>query len=160
MKWNARDATVFFNEKEYIDTVCIPLIPIAFEGDGKTAANESEFIDLVTRAIEKQFKGRILLLPPFIYFRSSEEELSRLFDYWENYIENGYFKHIIFITSNPFWQKVINGNYKVIWLPSIPLEHLDESTKLRVINNQAEQVIDHIIHHWQEVERHNNLQKK
>lgn len=160
MRWIAKDSSIFFREKDYVDTILIPLIPITFKEDGSEAANASEFIELVSQFIENQFKGRILLLPPFTYFRSTEEELIGLNQYWVKHIESGYFKHIIFISSDPIWQKIISNRYEVIWLPSIPLEHMNETNKMKVISNQAEQVINIIIHYWQEKERENSLQKK
>lgn len=63
MNWNGRDTESFQQQKEYVDTALVPLIPISFESDMKETASQYEFMQLLTTLLEKQFKGRILLIP-------------------------------------------------------------------------------------------------
>ena len=66
--------------KEYVDTAVIPLIPVSFGDENETsAASMSEFITLLSTLLERQFTGRILLLPPFTYLTEDDYE-NRLSD--------------------------------------------------------------------------------
>jgi hypothetical protein len=116
----------------------------------KQSASAGEFITLLTGYLERQFTGRLLLLPPFTYLKSKngESTISDLKD-WEADLVKGEVKHIFYITSEidwRSWEEELTGT--VIWLPSIPLEHMNESQKLSVIDSQVKQLLDLFTQKW------------
>lgn len=154
MKWNPQDVEVYLQSKEYVDTAVIPLLPVAFDSEMGQAAAMSEFITLITGQLERQFKGRILLLPGFSYLKIMEEEhtVSHLLD-WETQLKSNGFKHIFYLTSDVFW-KPFDGRLSgsLIWIPSIPLETMQESMKISVVESQVKQMINLFTKEWHEKE--------
>lgn len=150
MKWNPQDVEVYLQSKEYVDTAVIPLLPVAFDSEMGQAAAMSEFITLVTGQLERQFKGRILLLPGFSYLKIVEEEntFTNLLD-WETQLKSNGFKHIFYLTSDVFW-KPFDGRLSgsLVWIPSIPLETMQESMKISVVENQVKQMINLFTREW------------
>jgi hypothetical protein len=152
MKWIPQDIETYLNAKEYVDTAVIPLLSVSIVGEMKQSAAAAEFITLLTGYLERQFTGRILLLPPYTYLKSrnSETTISDLKD-WEAGLEKEEFKHIFYLTSEidwRTWEAELAGD--VIWLPSIPLEHMNESQKLSVIDSQVKQLLDLFTQKWHE----------
>ena len=66
MNWNVKDIEVFEAEKAYIDTAVIPVDSCCIWEGYKVSAAQSEFINLLTLHLERQFKGR-MMMSPFIY---------------------------------------------------------------------------------------------
>jgi hypothetical protein len=154
VKWNPQDVEVYLQSKEYVDTAVIPLLPVAFDSEMGQAAAMSEFITLVTGQLERQFKGRILLLPGFSYLKIVEEEntFTNLLD-WETQLKSNGFKHIFYLTSDVFWKPFddrLSGS--LIWIPSIPLETMQESMKISVVESQIKQMINLFTREWHEKE--------
>lgn len=150
MRWTPKDIDTFEEAREYIDTVLIPLVPVSLERGMKQSASMYDFINMLTAAIENQFKGRIMLLPSMTYLTShSTDERVELVQAWT--AEAGSFKHICFITSDNEWKACeheLEGS--LIWMPSIPLEHLDDNQIRAMINDQARQVFDLFTRKWNE----------
>lgn len=150
MKWTPQDIETYLNAKEYVDTAVVPLLSVSMGGEMKQSASAAEFITLLTGYLERQFTGRLLLLPPYTYLKSKngESTLSDLKD-WEADLVKGEVKHIFYITSDidwRTWEEELTGT--VIWLPSIPLEHMSESQKLSVIDSQVKQLLDLFTQKW------------
>lgn len=153
MNWNGKDTELFQQQKEYIDTVIVPLIPISFEPDMKQTASQYEFIQLLTMLLEKQFKGRMLLVPPVSYMKkqSGEEKVAAINE-WANEFDRAGFKHTFLFTSDSDWKLVeeqIEGT--LIWVPSVPLEHMEDSYKYSLIEEQAKQFVNIIVQKWQSI---------
>lgn len=150
MKWIPQDIDMFVTAKEYVDTVVIPLYPISFGDDVKQLANMSEFINLLTIQLERQFKGRLLLLPGFTYFKKQENDkyLNDLLE-WEEVLKQEDFKHIFYVTSDSDWkmkEQKLSGS--LIWLPALPLEHMDEKQKKSIIDDQVKQLLNLFVQRW------------
>ncbi|MFB1080832.1 YpiF family protein [Jeotgalibacillus sp. JSM ZJ347] len=151
MIWNTKDIELFFQEQKYIDTAVVPLLPVSFGDQAKQEADQAEFIPLVTAMLEKQFKGRMMLLPPFTYF-SSEDQAQRKarMEEWANTLEGNGFDHIFLVTSDPFWREVEAGlPADLIWLPSIPMEHMEGKYKQKIIEDQVSQLLKIVVGKWQ-----------
>lgn len=152
MNWNGKDISTFIQQKEYMDTIILPLVPVTFEEGMKDAGSQYEFIQLLAMLLEKQFKGRILLLPAFSYLKdlpaeSKLEDLKR----WTSEIKSAGFKHVFLLTSDSEWklsESHIEGS--LIWVPAVPLEHMDDSYKYSLIEDQAKQFVNIIVHNWQQ----------
>ncbi|MGJ7919992.1 YpiF family protein [Neobacillus sp. LXY-4] len=154
MKWNPQDIETFLQSKEYVDTAVLPLLPVAFDSEMGQAAGMSEFITLVTGQLERQFKGRLLLLPGFSYLKTCEEE--KLFTdllLWESQLKESGFSHIFYLTSDLFWKSAesrLDGS--LIWIPSIPLETMQEAQKISVVESQVKQMLTLFTGKWHEKE--------
>lgn len=155
MRWGVvKDYSTFFHSREYIDTVLVPIIPVSFEVNGEAEANEFDFIQLIATELERQFRGRILLLPPLAYFTAYTANVKQeIVIQWIDHLMKENFNHIFFISSNSAWTNIIEnkgGNH--IWIPSIPLEYVDEKTKKILIERQANQILDLFTKEWQKAE--------
>lgn len=153
MKWISHDIEQYLKAQEYIDTAVIPLIPVAFGMEMKQAASMSEFITLVTTLLERQFTGRILLLPPFTYLKNHDETRVNELENWVSVLEKNQLKHIFFITSDSEW-KAQENNFKdlLIWIPAIPLENLEDSQKFSIVESQVKQLCDIFSRKWKKNE--------
>jgi hypothetical protein len=152
VKWIPQDIETYMNAKEYVDTAVVPIISISMGGEMKQSAAAVEFITLLTGYLERQFTGRLLLFPPFTYLNSKkcERNLSDLKD-WEASLTEGEIKHIFYITSEIDWrarEEELKGT--VIWLPTIPLEHMNDTQKLAVIDSQVKQLLGLFTQKWHE----------
>lgn len=151
MKWESKDIDVYLSAKEYVDTAVLPLIPVSFEDDMQQVVNMGEFIASLVPQLEKQFKGRILMLPGLTYLKNThaDKQLEHVNEWGEQLSRTG-FKHIFFITSDGAWKPVedrLNGS--LIWIPSIPLESMEEKYKRTILENQVKQLLQIFIQRWQ-----------
>lgn len=152
MKWTSADIEMYKKAAEYVDTVILPLFPIAFEEDMKSFAGMAEFAGLLTSQLEKQFKGRILLLPGFSYMKNHDENLDTL-KRWETSLLDKQFKYVFYVTCDSSWkqhEKDLAG--ALIWLPSIPLEHMQEHQKVSIVEDQVKQLMGLFTQKWNENE--------
>jgi hypothetical protein len=152
MKWVSKDIETYLSAKEYVDTAVIPLFSVSFGNEMKQSASSAEFITLLTNYLERQFTGRLMLFPPFTYLKSDDpEDVFSKLKIWESNIEKNEFKHIFYITSESDWkiyEKQLSG--PLIWLPSLPLEHLNDSQKISMIESQVKQLLSLFTRKWQE----------
>ncbi|MEH7353777.1 YpiF family protein [Neobacillus drentensis] len=149
MKWIPQDIETYLNAKEYVDTAVLPLYSVSFGGEMKHSAATAEFITLLTGHLERQFTGRIILFPPFTYLKN-EIALSDLLK-WEENIAKSELKHIFYITSELDWrihEDKLSGS--LIWLPSLPLENMNDSQKIEIIDNQVKQLLTLFTQKWHE----------
>jgi hypothetical protein len=152
MKWTPQDIETYLNAKEYVDTAVVPLLSVSMGGEMKQSAAAAEFITLLTGHLERQFTGRLLLLPPFTYLKPNYgENTIRDLREWEANLAKEEFKHIFYITSELDWRTQEGGlTGTVIWLPSIPLEHMNDSQKMAVVDSQVKQLLELFTQKWHE----------
>ncbi|EIJ78670.1 hypothetical protein PB1_13969 [Bacillus methanolicus PB1] len=154
MKWIPQDIDQYLQAKEYVDTAVLPLLPVSFDADIKQTASMTEFITLLSIQLERQFKGRLLLLPGFSYLKSVEEDkLVENLRVWETEILQKGFKYFFYVTSDSQWktsEKALNGS--LIWIPSLPLENMDEQYKKSILEDQVKQLLNVFIQKWRENE--------
>ncbi|HEX6922788.1 MAG TPA: YpiF family protein [Bacillales bacterium] len=151
MRWTTEDVDSYLREKEYVDTVVIPLIPITWHNEIKLNVEAGEFAALLTDELEEQLKGRIFHFPPFTYLKSEavENRVARLKE-WKQELLSGDMKHVFFITSDTDW-KSLEGelNDSLIWIPSVPMQHMSEENKEEIINGQIKQLLQIVTVKWQ-----------
>ncbi|KRG12504.1 YpiF family protein [Lederbergia galactosidilytica] len=148
MKWNVKDIEIFLQEKEYVDTALIPLIPVEFNSHMKRAAEQGEFIQRLSIHLEKQFKGRIVLLPSFAYIREPEDEWN-LLSKWRVQAKECGFSHVFFLTADKRWNKLEEeGIGSLFYVPSIPLEHMEEKYQYAAMEDQLKSLIPKMIKSW------------
>jgi len=149
MYFNANDVTSFMAQKEFIDTAIVPLVSIDLTSEKmKQSGAEADFLLSLTSFIEQQFKGRLLLLPPFSYSASMKNE--ELPQQLESQLHNAGFKHVFFITCDHFWTN-IGDVVNIIWLPAIPLESMDIGVKNSILEDQLRQVIPTFSTKWAQI---------
>ncbi|AIE60535.1 YpiF family protein [Bacillus methanolicus] len=154
MKWVPQDIDMYLQAKEYVDTAVLPLLPVSFDEDMKQTASMTEFITILSIQLERQLKGRLLLLPGFSYLKSVEEDkLVEHLKVWETKILQKGFKHVFYVTSDSQWKTRENDlNGPLIWLPSLPLENMDEQYKTSILEEQVKQLLNIFIQKWRENE--------
>lgn len=151
MKWETKDIDTYLRAKEYVDTAIIPLVPIIWGDEMKSIVSMGEFISIISEQLERQFHGRIVLLPAFTYTNGEliEERIKRL-ENWHDLLINGGFRHVVLLTSDVKWkenEQDLQGS--LIWLPTIPLEHLEHDIKHDVMTEQIKQLIPILTNKWQ-----------
>lgn len=149
MKWIPQDAEMFLRAREYVDTVIMPLIGIAFQGHVKQSASINDYITILSRQVEQQFKGRVLLLPPLTYCNDwlKEDRLDILLK-WKNSLEEQ-FAHVFFLTSDVDWKTIETELGKgLLWTTPIPLEHLEEKYKQSMMEEQVKSLLMEISQKW------------
>ncbi|MDM5229403.1 YpiF family protein [Cytobacillus sp. NJ13] len=151
MKWVSQDIEMFLKEKQYVDTAVLPLLPISFGDDIKQSVAMTEFISLLSVQLERQFRGRLIMLPGYAYLKSAGEDslLSNL-GKWEAELKAQGFKHIFLLTSDSMWKSLeerLEGG--LIWLPSLPLEHMDENYRNSILDDQVKQLLNLFVQKWQ-----------
>ncbi|MED1560475.1 hypothetical protein AJ85_21075 [Alkalihalobacillus alcalophilus ATCC 27647 = CGMCC 1.3604] len=151
MKWQVKEMDKFLQAKEYVDTAFLPLIPVSGHNQLKTIVSMGEFITIMTNELERQFQGRAVLFPAFTYLKSEKEsEREQRLQAWISDLQEGEMKHIFLLTSDAEWKMNEESlNASLIWLPTIPLEHMDLTNKQQVIAEQIKQLVPLLTNKWQ-----------
>ena len=146
MFFNVKDIEQFQSQKQFIDTAIVPLLSLEFADDrSKQSSSAAEFLMSLTAFIEQQFKGRLLLTPPFSYTQALKDGIQ--LEIIQEELQSAGFKHIFFMTCDHHWT-TIEGETSVIWLPAIPLESMDKAVKQRILEDQLKQVIPTFTGAW------------
>lgn len=146
MFFNVQDVTQFQSQKEFIDTVIIPLLSVNLKEDlMKQSSSSTNYLMSLTSFIEQQFKGRLMLMPPFTYLEQSKDSILPV--KLQDEFRSAGFKHVIFVTCDQSWTS-LKEEIDVIWLPSIPLESMDPSVKKTILEDQLKQVIPVLSSKW------------
>ena len=144
MNYNAKDIEQFLNQKQFIDTAIVPLLPVDFSTESSMrSGSEADFLMSLVTYVEKQFKGRIFLTPPFSYFQKTVK--IDINDIYDNLVQSG-FKHVLFITCDATWKQ--NDEKLVMWLPAIPLESMELEVKNRILQDQLNYVLPKLTQVW------------
>ncbi|KMM38170.1 YpiF family protein [Guptibacillus hwajinpoensis] len=151
MRWTESDIAIYEKEREYVDTAVLPLLPISMTSSVKTIVSMGEYITIISGELERQLKGRLLLMPAFTYLQSedSETRVERLKQVEEELYKGG-IKHIITLSADVDWkQSESKLSSALLWMPAIPLEHMDEQYKMETISAQVKQVLQFVTNTWQ-----------
>ena len=146
MHWNAKDMDTYLQQKDYIDTLLVPLLKLETDPvHMKNSSSSTEFLMHLSTFIETQFKGRMMVMPPFSYTQSTN--LAEMATTLSKDIGLMQFKHVFYVTTDNEWTKTeVEG--EVIWLPSIPLESMDKQLRQSVIEDQLRQVLPRLTKKW------------
>lgn len=149
MKWIPQDAEMFLGAREYVDTVIMPLVGITFQEHVKQSTSINDYITILSRQVEQQFKGRVLLLPPLTYCNDwvKQDRLDILLK-WKDSLEEQ-FSHVFFLTSDVEWKTVeMELGQSLLWTTPIPLEHLEEKYKQPMMEEQVKPLLTIISQKW------------
>ena len=148
MKWTAKDVDMYQRAKEYIDTVCVPLVPITFGDQMKRLTSSSDFITILGMEIEKKFKGRIFLTPAF-YYVSGDKKKSDSLQVWLEELKHAGFKYIYFLATDHSWEieeKNLTGSF--LYISDFSKEQLEMDQAQELIKQQSQIMIDIFIDKW------------
>lgn len=146
MYFVGKDMDQYIQQKEYVDTAIVPLLEVDLSTEGiKRSAGASEYLQSLTALLEKQFKGRILLLPPISYAKKADRE--RLASELKEELDAANFKHIFYLTTDAAWRE-LESLENVLWLPAIPIEHMDQKFRNSVMEDQLRQVLPLFTKEW------------
>lgn len=146
MFFNVKDVEQFQAQKQFIDTAIVPLLSLNFEEDSiKQSSSAAEYLMSLTAFIEQQFKGRLMLIPPFTYIDQIRHQVDIIM-LKETLLNNG-FKHVFFVTCDHYWTS-LQDEVNIIWLPPIPLESMDKTVKQKILEDQLKQVIPSLTLAW------------
>ena len=150
MNWTVKDIQLYEQAKEYVDTAIIPLIPLSFGSNMQNTVQKGEFISIFAEALEREYRGRLLLFPPFTYLIGQKEEESRL-QKWTDFVTQNGMRHIVYITSDYEWKQAsLEGN--LFWLPAMSLDQLDDKAKHEVIGSQIREIMAILTEKWENTE--------
>ncbi|SDY87689.1 Protein of unknown function [Evansella caseinilytica] len=152
MKWRTEQMDTYLNAKEYVDTAIIPLMPVDWNNDPKGKVSMGEFTTLLVDELERQFKGRVFQIPPFVYLTSEDDtaKRNRLLAWDKHFFNNG-FKYIIYVTSDGEWKRLEKElPDMLLWIPSLSLEAMDESYAKQIVDQQMKQILPLIANKWRE----------
>ncbi|MED4301982.1 YpiF family protein [Geobacillus stearothermophilus] len=148
MKWTSGDVAIYEKERDYIDTALIPLLPVAIGQGARRLASGGELVGLVAAEVERQLRGRVFLLPPFVYFADEgrSQLLERLTN-WTNRLRQEGMDHVFYVTCDRAWQEETEASR--IWLvPDVPLESMEESYRHELVKEQAAELIRFFVSCW------------
>lgn len=146
MFFNVQDVSQFLAQKEFIDTAIIPLLAVDLSNDKiKQSSSAADFLMSLTAFIEQQFKGRLMVLPPFSYVASAKND--DLAFHLHDELKNIGFKHVFFVTCDASWTS-IKEQLDMIWLPAIPLESMDKGVKKAILEDQLKQIVPIFTAKW------------
>ncbi|HET7615883.1 MAG TPA: YpiF family protein [Bacillales bacterium] len=151
MKWTVRDIGSYFQEKEYVDTAVVPLIRVTWHREIKSTVEQGEYTALMADQLERQLKGRLVQFPPLTYLSSEplSARVARLNE-WKKVILQDGMKHVFFLTSDTEWKTVESEqDDSLIWIPSLPLEHMDPDNSNEILGAQTTQLLQIIMGKWQ-----------
>ncbi len=145
MKFQAEDADLFLQSKDYIDTAIIPLVGID-ASHIKQTVSLGEFTMLVAEDLERQLKGRVFLFPPYTYLEVNNRKQEDILALKQSLQEH--FQHVVFITSDNKWKEQLEVSESAFILQSVPLEHLKINLKQKVIQDSVEQILNFLLQKW------------
>ncbi len=148
MKWIASDVDVYNQSKEYVDTAIVPLMAVSIDSNFKYIVSKGEFTNLISGELERQLKGRVFLFPTYSYLIKSENVIEKLLE-WKTELKRE-FKHVFFLTCDEKLKEVKNEQLEgdLLWLPTMPLEHMDENLKRKLLQDQVEQILNILLQSW------------
>lgn len=149
MKYRTQEVATFLDTKQYVDTALVPVIQVAVGATIVEQASEAEFIQLMAEQMEKEYKGRIVLLPPFTFF--TEAELKERLPQWVEALRES-FAHVAFVTSS----LTVKLNEQHVgaflhYVPTVPLQYVDEANKAKLVQDVIGKFGQEIIGKWKSI---------
>ncbi|MCM2674347.1 DUF2487 family protein [Alkalicoccobacillus plakortidis] len=150
MKWTTKDIDTFQREKEYVDTVLIPLLPLSFQKNLSKAVTAGEYSEAICEELERVYQGRLILSLPFTYQSSESYEghVQQLQSWIESWKEEGV-KHVVLLTSDSAWRELdqkLNG--VMIWVPAINLHSLNHKDRANMCSEIAKDLSSIFTKEW------------
>lgn len=155
MQWNRNDVERYVPEKQYVDTLLIPLTPFSVSVNDEqmsSLSNQYPMINIFTQQIENEFMGRIFLAPNYMYSPNMDmkKEVERLNEMTKEALSQS-FKYILYVTADNRWKKVekdLEGS--LIWIPALKTSDFSSDEAKNILTDQIQQVTELIQSYWEE----------
>ena len=149
MKCIVKDVEQFEQAREYVDTGIIPLLSISAAKGMKMVVEQGEFIEALSMELEREYKGRVLLLPAFTYLVESQKNEKDRLQEWTDHLQRQGFKHIAYVTSDFSWKedmRDVQGD--LFWFPSLSLDQFSDQAKREVIRAHIKNIMEMLEERW------------
>ncbi|TDM04268.1 DUF2487 family protein [Macrococcus carouselicus] len=140
MLFNHRDLKDITHQLEYIDTAIIPVIDVDYRNQLMNIVDDYEIIQTMTLAVENQFKGRVLLIPP-VQVQADYTLATVIGEQLKSYGMN----RILFITAQTSRFETTEAHFKV---STFPLEAMGADMRADMIEPQVKELMRTIISMW------------
>ncbi|MCT4775961.1 MULTISPECIES: DUF2487 family protein [Exiguobacterium] len=143
MRFDGLDAMKSLTERQYVDTLVVPLVELAFDEDMVRKAEGNEVIQAVALETERQLSGRTMLSPTLSYVdveagRSLAEQVT------VQATASG-FAHVLFISSDLRFK---GSELPIIFVPPLALKGMSGEQSHTMVQNFATQVITELSSRW------------
>lgn len=143
MRFDGLDAMKSLTERQYVDTLVVPLVELAFDEDMVRKAEGNEVIQAVALETERQLSGRTMLSPTLSYVdveagRSLAEQVTA------QATASG-FTHVLFISSDLRFK---GSELPIIFVPPLALKGMSGEQSHTMVQNFATQVITELSSRW------------
>ena len=150
MKWARQDLEMYIKAKEFVDTVVVPLIPISLGEDIIQVCEMGEFISILSTELEREYKGRMVVLPAFTYLKQEDSKslVDRTNGWYQALLAEGV-KYVILLTSDPDWklnEKEVQAS--LLWIPSISFNDVDKKYIEQMIKSQMKSIQAIVMNLW------------
>ncbi|WP_027954408.1 YpiF family protein [Halobacillus kuroshimensis] len=151
MKWTKADMTQYLPEKQYVDTLMIPLIPFDPAGDQQMAgqAFQRELNQVFTNLIEKEYRGRIFLSPDYAYLKGGYEKEKERLNEWIQRFREQPFEHVFLFTFDSGWKRHEDDLAgRLIWVPGMSSGSMKSTETQAFVKEQARGISELIQAYW------------
>ncbi|MGE9214591.1 MULTISPECIES: DUF2487 family protein [Exiguobacterium] len=130
-------------ERQYVDTLVVPLVELAFDEDMVRKAEGNEVIQAVALETERQLSGRTMLSPTLSYVdvdagrATAEAVLTKA-------VSSG-FSHVLFISSDLRFK---GSELPIMFVPPLALKGMSGEQSHTMVQNFATQVITELSSRW------------
>ncbi|WP_214761964.1 DUF2487 family protein [Exiguobacterium sp. s146] len=143
MRFDGLDAMKSLTERQYVDTLVVPLVELAFDEDMVRKAEGNEVIQAVALETERQLSGRTMLSPTLSYVdveagRSLAEQVTAQ-------ATSSGFTHVLFISSDLRFK---GSELPIIFVPPLALKGMTAEQSHTMVQNFATQVITELSSRW------------
>lgn len=143
MRFDGIDAMKSLTERQYVDTLVVPLVELAFDEDMVRKAEGNEVIQAVALETERQLSGRTMLSPTLSYVdvdagrATAEAVLTKA-------VSSG-FSHVLFISSDLRFK---GSDLPIMFVPPLALKGMSGEQSHTMVQNFATQVITELSSRW------------
>jgi len=152
MRWTKASAAQYITAQAYVDTLLIPLIPIALENtqEIERSAGQHEALQFFAGEMEKELAGRIMLAPAYTYLKQPDMANERMrLTSWLKTFEQQSFRHFFLLTYDPAWRKeAAHLDGELIWMPYTAFQSLPPTELQHAIRGQVKEVMELMCTAW------------
>lgn len=143
MRFDGMDALKSLTERQYVDTLLVPLVELAFDEEMVRKAESYEVVQAVALETERQLSGRTMLNPSLSYLDvDSGRELAQAVLVKA---KSAGFSHVLFISSDVRFKAF---ELPILFVPPLALKGMSGEQSHTMVQNFATQVITDLSGRW------------
>lgn len=143
MRFDGMDALKSLTERQYVDTLIVPLVELAFDEEMVRKAESYEVVQAVALETERQLSGRTMLNPTLSYL---DVEAGRgLAEAIVAKATASGFTYVLFISSDVRFKAF---ELPIIFVPPLALKGMSGEQSHTMVQNFATQVITELSSRW------------